>query len=105
MKKLRTRLKIDGKTKWFTAPKGLSLEVCKLATEIEKCFKQSKSPEVIAKKVYPFICEMFGNQFTVSQLKKGMDERDLLPLAQNSILYFNSILDEITKMINSRDAL
>ncbi|WP_404336429.1 phage tail assembly chaperone G [Planococcus rifietoensis] len=85
MKKLTIRLHIDGKEKRFTAPKMVTGSTFKKTLQLERQFDQRRDPEYIFNEHYPFICSVFGYQFTEEQLERGYDVRDILPMATKAI--------------------
>lgn len=72
-------LNINGKTKKFKAPKFISSDVFQKTMQLEKDFDDNNEAYLIIEKCYPLICEIFGNQFTLFQLQKGLDVREVLP--------------------------
>lgn len=85
MKKLSIRLNINGKEKRFTAPRMVTGSVLKKTLELNENFDKRRDPEYIFNEHYPFICSVFGHQFTVEQLEKGYDVREILPMAIKAI--------------------
>ncbi|MBX4373360.1 hypothetical protein K4G95_24225, partial [Mycobacterium tuberculosis] len=73
MKKLSLTLRIEGKKKRFRAPKFVSSDVLPKSLDLEDNIDKMKNPQIVFQKCYPLICEIFGNQFTPSQLQKGIE--------------------------------
>ncbi|WP_203332636.1 phage tail assembly chaperone G [Planococcus beigongshangi] len=85
MKKLTIRLNISGKEKRFTAPKMVTGAVFQKTLKLEKDFDKRRDPEYLFNEYYPFLCAIFGHQFTEEQLKDGYDIREILPMASRAI--------------------
>ena len=85
MKKLTIRLHIDGKEKRFTAPRMVTGSVFQKTLQIDENFDKRRDPEYMFQELYPFICGVFGHQFTEEQLKNGFDVREIYPLTVKAI--------------------
>ncbi|PLR79700.1 hypothetical protein CVD25_06500 [Bacillus canaveralius] len=88
MKNLKIHLIIDGKKKKFKAPKFISGSVFQKTMELERVLDNIQDYNIVFEKLYPLICDVFGNQFTPEQLRKGVDIREIIPLA-------NSVTDHV----------
>lgn len=85
VKKLTIRLHVEGKEKRFTAPKMVTGSVFQKTLKLERLFDERRDPDFIFDEYYPFICAVFGHQFTVKQLEEGYPFREILPMAEKAI--------------------
>ena len=85
MKKLTIRLHVDGKEKRFTAPKMVTGSVFQKTLQLEENFDKRRDPAYMFQELYPFICGVFGHQFTEEQLKNGFDVREILPMTDKAL--------------------
>lgn len=85
MKKLTIRLNINGKEKKFTAPKMVTGSVLQKTLKLSNDFDERRDPEYLFNEHYPFICAVFGHQFTLEELENGFDYREVLPMASKAI--------------------
>lgn len=85
MDNLKIILPIDGEVMEFAAPAFISSSVFSKTLELEHDLENPQDYDVIFKKLYPLICDVFGNQFTPEQLQRGVDIRAIIPLAHEVI--------------------
>lgn len=80
MKRLTIYLRIDGKNKRFRAPEFVSSEAFFRVLKLKQDLEAKQDFLVVYEQFFPLICEVFANQFTVEQIRKGVDAREAMNL-------------------------
>lgn len=93
MKKLVIRVFVDGKVKKFTAPRFVSWDTFNKTVSLNKLFNSNTPNDVLIPKCYPMVCSIFGHQFTVEQLQKGYDMKEILKKTDEALDYVIAVAD------------
>lgn len=80
-KRLTIYLKINGKKKRFRAPEFVSSEAFFRVLKLKQDLEANEDFLIVYEQFFPLICEVFANQFTVDQIRKGVDAREVMNLA------------------------
>lgn len=85
-KSLKLKIEIDGKEKTFLSPKRIPGVLWRQAALVSE---EIEGGEVLVADLdshLQFVCEVYGNQFTIDELEYGVDARDLMKVVYASVL-------------------
>ncbi|MEG7334009.1 phage tail assembly chaperone G [Bacillus sp. 0102A] len=75
MEALTITLKIDGKDKKFVTPDFISGKLFRSASAIAEDFESNDADRMFTEKQNEFVCNVFGNKFTLDDFENGIDAR------------------------------
>ncbi|MGO1059350.1 phage tail assembly chaperone G [Planococcus sp. FY231025] len=93
MRKLVIRLYVDGKVRKYTAPRYVSWNTFDETMALQKVFNSNISNQELILKCFYLVCSIFGHQFTVEQLQKGYDIKEILKKTSEALDYVISTAD------------
>ncbi|MFA1819003.1 phage tail assembly chaperone G [Virgibacillus oceani] len=92
-KPISIELEIDGKMQRFVTPKRISGTLLKEAGMISEEITSGIPTIADLDSYYQFVCDVFGNQFTLQQFEEGADSRDIMKTV-NACTYF--VMGQVT---------
>lgn len=75
MEALTITLKINGKNKKFATPNFISGKLFRSASAIAEDFESNDTDRLFTEKQNEFVCNVFGNKFTLDDFENGIDSR------------------------------
>ncbi|UQZ41370.1 phage tail assembly chaperone G [Bacillus subtilis] len=75
MEALTITLRIDGKDKKFVTPDFISGKLFRSAAAIAEDFESNDTDRLFTGEQNEFVCNVFGNKFTLDQFEEGIDSR------------------------------
>ena len=93
MRKLVIRVNIAGEVKKFTAPRFVSFDTFNKTADMQRDFNADLPNEILLPQCYPLMCSIFGHQFTVEQLERGYDMKEILLKTSEALDYVISVAD------------
>ncbi|MEC0804106.1 hypothetical protein P8883_07420 [Bacillus atrophaeus] len=75
MESLVITLNIDGKDKKFVTPDFISGKLFRSASKIAEDFESNDSDRLFTETQNEFVCNAFGNKFTLDEFENGIDSR------------------------------
>lgn len=100
-KPLTLKVEIDGKEKTFLSPKKIPGVLWRQAALVAE---EIEGGEVLVADLdshLQFVCEVFGNQFTIDELEYGVDARDLVKVVYASVLLVMGQVSVAAEMLTS----
>lgn len=77
-KSITLKIDIDGKEKTYVTPKKIPGYLWRQAALVADEIENGEILIADLDSHLQFVCEVFGNQFTIDQLENGIDARDLM---------------------------
>ncbi|GIN59244.1 hypothetical protein J8TS2_35630 [Lederbergia ruris] len=94
MENLTITLKIDGKDKRFTTPAFVKGSLFRQAVEVSQAIETEEFDINNLDSYIQFVCEVFGNKFTVDEFENGIDGRKLLQTIYGTTFF---VLNQVSK--------
>lgn len=79
-KSITLTIEIDGENKRFVTPKKINGTLFRVAASVEEDLNSGLSVLADLDSHLQFVCDVFGNQFSIDELESGVDSRDLLKI-------------------------
>ncbi|MCP1124561.1 hypothetical protein NKR74_14820 [Bacillus sp. 3103sda1] len=78
MENLTLVLKINDEDKRFVSPDFISGKLFRQASDIATAFESGNGEKFELDKNSKFVCDVYGNQFTVDEFEEGTDSRKMM---------------------------
>ncbi len=86
-KPITLELEIDGELKRFVSPKRIPGTLWREAALVSEEIETGNLLISDLDSHLQFVCDVFGNQFNIDELEKGIDARDLMKTVYSSTLF------------------
>lgn len=80
-------VEIDGKDKTFVTPKKINGTLWREAATVSQDIENNDLLIADLDSHLQFVCNIFGNQFSIDELENGVDSRDLIKIIYASALF------------------
>jgi len=104
-KPLTLVLDIDGKEKRFVTPKSIKGSLWREAAVVAEEIEQQQLLIADLDSHMQFVCNVFGNQFTLSEFEEGIDARDLIKVIYASAIFVMGQVSVASEMLTSNTDL
>lgn len=81
------KVEIDGNDRTFVTPKKIPGVLWRQAALVAEEIESGEMLIADLDSHLQFVCEVFGNQFTIDQLEKGVDARDLMKVIYATTIF------------------
>lgn len=79
-KSIALHIEIDGKEKRFVTPKKIQGSLWRVASVVAEEIENGDILVADLDSHLQFVCEVFGNQFSIEEIENGVDARDLMKI-------------------------
>ncbi|MCO4849979.1 phage tail assembly chaperone G [Bacillus vallismortis] len=100
MEALTITLKIDGKDKKFVTPDFISGKLFRSASAIAEDFESNDTDRLFTEKQNEFVCNAFGNKFTLDDFENGIDARVAARTIYATATYVLGNITEASAILN-----
>lgn len=104
-KPLSLVLDIDGKEKRYVTPKSIKGSLWREAAVVAEEIEQQELLIADLDSHMQFVCNVFGNQFTLSEFEEGIDARDLIKTIYASAIFVMGQVSVAAEMLTSNTDL
>lgn len=95
-------LDIDGKEKRFVTPKRVKGSLWKDAAIVAEEIEQHEFIIADLDSHMQFVCNVFGDQFTLSEFEEGIDSRDLIKVIYASAIFVMGQVTIAAEMLTNK---
>ncbi|MBM7598469.1 hypothetical protein JOC34_000826 [Virgibacillus halotolerans] len=99
MENFTIALKIEGKTKRFTTPASIKGGLFRQAVEVSQVIEKDEFDISNLDGYIQFVCEVFGEKFTIDQFENGVDARELLKTIYATTFFVLGQVSTATQML------
>ncbi|MED1742202.1 hypothetical protein P4U97_22360 [Bacillus swezeyi] len=100
MEPISINLRINGKNKKFVTPNFISGKLFREAAEITEDIESTDADRLFTEKQIEFVCDAFGNKFTVDEFENGIDARLVTRTIYGTANYVLGNIAEASQILN-----
>ncbi|MCY8241812.1 phage tail assembly chaperone G [Bacillus haynesii] len=100
MEPISINLRINGKNKKFVTPNFISGKLFREAAEITEDIESTDAERIFTAKQIEFVCDAFGNKFSVDEFENGIDARLVTRTIYGTANYVLGNIAEASQILN-----
>ncbi|KYC67993.1 hypothetical protein B4092_3908 [Bacillus licheniformis] len=100
MEPISINLRINDKNKKFVTPNFISGKLFREAAEITEDIESTDAERIFTEKQIEFVCNTFGNKFSVDEFENGIDARLVTRTIYGTANYVLGNIAEASRILN-----